>query len=258
MYLQSAVRFTHRQLVWVYHLLFYRVLPPTIYLGLRTPLFSLGLHPLSLLGLHTLFSFILGLRTRYFHWVYAPAISLGLRTRYPHWVYAPFFFYFWVYAPAIFIGFMHPLFFHWVYAPVIVYWVYTPVIFPLGLRTRCCLLGVHTRYFSLGLRTRYLVGSTHPLSSILGLRTPIHWFTHPLSSLGLRTRYLLFISFFLGFLHTHYLLLGLMHPLPSFLGVLYILLLPLGFFMDPRLSFGLPPVISFGTTIHHLFGFTHL
>jgi hypothetical protein len=143
---------------------------------------------------------------------------LVLRTHYILFLVLRTHYFHWVYAPVIFIGFTHPLFSLGLCTRYF-HWVYAPVIF---------------------------IGFTHPLSSILG-------FTHPLFSLGLRT--LIFIGFThplsssFGSLHTHYLL---------FFGGVYTLLLPLVFMYPPFPFLVYRPFISFGTTIHHLFRFTHL
>jgi hypothetical protein len=143
---------------WVYapFFLLFWVYAPAIFIGFYVPvifhwayapdIFSLGFtHPLSSLGLRTQYLLFLGLRTPYFHWVYAPFSSiLGLRTRYFHWVLRTRYFslglrtrYFsLVYAPVIFAGLRTPYFIglrtryrHWAYALVIFYfisfWVFT-------------------------------------------------------------------------------------------------------------------------------------
>jgi hypothetical protein len=122
----------------------------------------------------------LGLRTHYFHWAYAPVISLGLRTRYFHWVY----------APVIFIGFTHPL------SPIFGY------THPLS-----SILGFTHPLFSLGLHTLIFIGFTHPLSSSFWVFThplPFTWVYAPITflSLGVYTPYF----FHLGLCTLHSLL----------------------------------------------------
>jgi hypothetical protein len=258
--LNRLLRFTHRQLVWVYHSFFIGITThllfgfyvPVISLGLRTHYFYLGLrtryfllgftHPLSDLGLCTPIIILLGLSTRCFYLGLRtrcllpgfthPLFSFGSRTLHYYcyfiWVYATIIF-IWVYVPVIFYSGLRTHYLIWVYAhPLLFYWVYAPVIFIWVYAPVVFYPGLRTCYFHLGSHT-------------------LHYYYYFIWVYATH-------NFHLGFTPPTILYLGFTHPLwfthPLF-SISEIYTLRFSFRLCTFHSlFGLLPVILFGITIH--------